>query len=159
MWPVCTGTYDVQSVNGSAIAGGLKLSCTFADGSQAQSCILTVCKMENDIIVEGSCINTTITRDPQFLTSSGQLTNLQPGLYAISEVAEVESDGIVTVLRSTGEALQFMITEPPPTTTSTTPGYSLNSETMIVNKVFLLLQNLHQLVEFQVLQNLITLDL
>ena len=107
-------------MNGSAIAGGLELSCTFADGSQAQSCILTVCKMENDIIVEGSCINTTITRDPQFLTSSGQLTNLQPGLYTISEVAEVESDGGVTIFRRRGEVLEFMITKSPLTTTSTT---------------------------------------
>ena len=118
---MCTGTHDVQSVNGSAIAGGLKLSCTFADGSQVQSCILTVCKMENDIIVEGSCMNTTITRDPQSLKSSGQVTNLQPGLYTISEVTEVENDGAVTILRPTGEALQFMITELPP---STAPGYS-----------------------------------
>ena len=111
-------------MNGSAIAGGLELSCTFADGSQAQSCILTVCKMENDIIAEGSCMNTTITRDLQSLTSSGQVTNLQPGLYTISEVAEAESDDVVTILRSAGQVLRLMITEPPPTTTSTTPGHS-----------------------------------
>ena len=42
-------TYDVQSVSGTsrAIPGGLELDCTFAEGSQAQSCILTVCRLEN----------------------------------------------------------------------------------------------------------------
>ena len=36
-------TYDVQSVSGRAISGGLNLSCMFAEGLQAQICILTVC--------------------------------------------------------------------------------------------------------------------
>ena len=38
----CIDTYDVQSVSGIVIPGGLKLSCTFAEGLQAQSCILTI---------------------------------------------------------------------------------------------------------------------
>ena len=37
-----TDTYDVQSVSGRVIPGGLELSCTFAEGSQAQSCIITL---------------------------------------------------------------------------------------------------------------------
>ena len=92
-------------MSGTAIAGGLELSCTFAEGSKAQSCILTVCKMENGAAV--SCMNIAINReDPQ---TSGQITNLQPGLYVVREVAEVESKGRVTTL-SRRDVLELMIT-------------------------------------------------
>ena len=111
-------TYDVQSVSGTAITGGLELSCTFAEGSLAQSCILTVCRRENSM--EESCNNITIRRvDPQ---TSGQVSNLQPGVYIVKRVAEVESDGQVTILRRE-DVLEIRITEPPPVTTSTTPGW------------------------------------
>ena len=84
-------TYDVQSVSGRAIPGGLELDCTFAEGSQAQSCILTVRRLENGI--EEYCMNLTIVREnPQ---QSGQLT----GVYTVKNVAEIESDGSVTLLR------------------------------------------------------------
>ena len=92
-------TYDVQSVSGRAIPGGLELDCTFAEGSQAQSCILTVCRLENGM--EEYCMNLTIVREN--LQQSGQLTGLQPGLYAVKNVTEVESDGSVTLLRRTKE--------------------------------------------------------
>ena len=107
-------TYDVQSVSGRAIPGGLELDCTFAEGSQAQSCILTVCRLENGM--EEYCMNLTIDREN--LQQSGQLTGLQPGLYAVKNVTEVESDGSVTLLRRIID-LQLTITEPPPTTAPT----------------------------------------
>ena len=101
-------------MSGIAIAGGLELTCTFAKGSQAQSCILTVCRMENGM--EVSCMNITISREkPQM---SGRRTTLQPGLYVVREVAEVESDGQVTMLRLRRNILELMITEPSLTTTS-----------------------------------------
>ena len=89
-----TDTYDVQSVSGTAIVGGLELNCTFAEGSQAQSCILSVCRIEKGIL--GSCTSIIIGRDnPQ---TAGQISNLLPGLYAVRKVAEVESDGQITIL-------------------------------------------------------------
>ena len=107
-------TYDVQSVSGRAIPGGLELDCTFAEGSRAQSCILTVCRLEN--VVEEYCMNLTSVKEN--LQKSGQLTGLQPGLYIVKNVTEVESDGSVTLLRRT-DVLQLTITEPPPTTAPT----------------------------------------
>ena len=107
-------TYDVQSVSGRAIPGGLELDCTCAEGSQAQSCILTVCRLEKGM--EEYCMNLTIIREN--LQQSGQLTGLQPGLYTVKNVTEVECDGSVTLLRRTVD-LQLTITEPPPTTATT----------------------------------------
>ena len=98
-------------MSGRAIPGGLELDCTFAEGSQAQSCILTVCRLENGM--EEYCVNLIINREN--LQQSGQLTGLQPGLYAVKNVTKVESDGSVTLLRRTVE-LQLNITEPSPTT-------------------------------------------
>ena len=99
-------------MSGRAIAGGLELSCTFAEGSQAQSCILTVCRMENSM--EDCCRNLTINREsPQ---QSGQVTGLQPGLYTLRNVIEVESDGSKTIHERTNVLLQLNITESLPTT-------------------------------------------
>ena len=61
-------------------------------------------------------MNLTIVRES--LQQSGQLTGLQPGLYTIKNVTEVESDGSVTLLRRIID-LQLTITEPPPTTATT----------------------------------------
>ena len=94
--------------------GGLELSCTFAEGSQAQSCILTVCRLENGM--EKYCRNVTINRER--LQESGQLTGLQPGFYTLRNVIEIESDGSVTIQRRT-DVLQLNINEPPPTTSPT----------------------------------------
>ena len=93
-----------------AIPGGLELDCPFAEGSRAQSCILTVCRLENGM--EEYCMILTIVRESH--QQSGQLTGLQPGLYIVKNVTEVESDGSVTLLRRT-VVLQLTITEPPPT--------------------------------------------
>ena len=101
-------------MSGRAIPGGLELNCTFAEGSRAQSCILTVCRLENGM--EECCMNLTIVREN--LQQSGQLTGLQPGLYTVKNVTEVESNGSVTLHRRTDE-LQLTITEPPPTTAPT----------------------------------------
>ena len=61
-------------MSGTAIAGGLELNCTSAEGSQAQSCVLTVCRIENNT---EKCINLSIKREsPQ---KSSQPTGLQPG--------------------------------------------------------------------------------
>ena len=94
---ILSGTYDVQSVNITALPGGLELSCTFVSGSQAQSCLLTVCRVEDG----SSCIpNTTLTRnDSGSPTFTKLVTNLPPGMYTIRQVAEVERDGEVTVVR------------------------------------------------------------
>ena len=101
-------------MSGRAVAGGLELSCTFAAGSQAQSCILTVCRLENGM--EEYCRNVTINRAR--LQGSGQLTGLQPGLYTLKNVIEVESDGSMTI-RGRTAVLQLNITEPPPTKSPT----------------------------------------
>ena len=128
-------TYDVQSVSGRAIPGGLELDCTFAEGSQAQSCILTVCRLENGM--EEYCMNLTIIR--KNLQQSKQLTGLQPGLYTVKNVTEVESDGSVTLLRRT-VALQLTITEPLANVTAPTRTIS---GTRTIH--FKLLMNLHTL--------------
>ena len=111
----CTDTYDVQSVSGTAIAGGLELSCTFAEGSQTQSCILTIYKtmsLENGM--EMFTVNITISREnPQ---TSGRVSNLELGEYVVREVAEVESDGQVTTHRRR-DVLKLVITQPSPATT------------------------------------------
>ena len=101
-------------MSGRATPGGLELDCTFAEGSQAQSCILTVCRLENGM--EEYCMNLTIVREN--LQQSRQLTGLQPGLYAVKDVTEVESNGSVTLLRKI-IILQLNITESPPTTAPT----------------------------------------
>ena len=66
-------------------------------------------------------MNLTIVREN--LQRSVQLTGLEPGLYTVKNVTEIESDGSMTLLRRT-DALQLNITEPPPTTvpTETIPG-------------------------------------
>ena len=103
-------TYDVQLVNGTVLPqdGGVELSCTFAEGSRAQSCILSVCRMEGDI--EEPCRNITINREEN--TVNQQIISLEPGLYIIREVAEVESDGQLTVHREKN-VLELRVNEPP----------------------------------------------
>ena len=94
----------MKSVNITAIPGGLELSCTFVNGSQAQSCLLTVCRVEDG----SSCTqNTTITRNGGSLTFTKLVTNVPSGMYTIRQVAEVERDGEVTVVRGidVGEAV------------------------------------------------------
>ena len=112
----CIDTYDVQSVSGIAIPGGLELNCTFAERSQAQSCILTIYRtisLENSM--EIFIANITISREhPQ---TSGRVSNLELGQYVVREVAEVESNGKVTIHRRR-DVLSLIITEPAPTTTS-----------------------------------------
>lgn len=121
---IMSGTYDVQSVSGVAIPGGLELNCVFTEGSQAQSCILTIY-----MILEGGMdkliANVSISREnPQ---TSGQVLNLDLGEYVIRSVAEVENDGQVTTHRRR-DILELSITEPAPATTSIptmlTQGYS-----------------------------------
>ena len=64
-------------------------------GSQAQSCLLTVCRVED----ASSCVlSAIITRNSGSLTFTKQVTNLPPGMYTIRQVAEVERDGDVTVV-------------------------------------------------------------
>ena len=110
-------TYDVQSVSGRAIAGGLELNCTFADGSQAQSCILTVCRLVQENGMEEYCRNLTINRESP--RQSGKLAGLQPGFYVVRNVIEVESDGSMTIHGRIDVLLQLNITEPPPTISPT----------------------------------------
>ena len=92
------------------IAGGLQLSCTFAEGSQAQSCILIIYRiLENgmDIFI----MNVSISRgNPQ---TNGRVSNLELGEYVVREVAEVESDGQVTI-HNRRNVLEFSVTEPAP---------------------------------------------
>ena len=99
-------------VNGTVLTGGVEVSCTFADGSQAQSCILTICRMENGF--EESCWNITISRAES--TKGQQVANLQPGVYTITKVAEVESNGQLTIHRKRN-ILELRVIEPPPLTT------------------------------------------
>ena len=119
---ILLGTYDVQLVSGRALAGGLELSCTFAEGSQAQGCILTIYRiLENDM--ERFITNISISRvNPQ---TSGQVTNLDLGEYVVREVAEIESDGQVTI-HTRRDVLKLLVAEPAPITTSAsttlTPG-------------------------------------
>jgi hypothetical protein len=65
--------------------------------------------------MEEYCINLTIITIGE---QSGQLTGLEPGLYTVKNMTEVESDGSMTLHRRT-DALQLNITEPPPTTAPT----------------------------------------
>ena len=109
----CTGTYDVQAVSIESIPGGLELSCTFASGSQARSCVLTVCRVENEVIDEGSCVNITITRNENTATKMVD----QLGEYRIREIAEIERDGEMTTVRII-DSLQPAIVTVLPTTTS-----------------------------------------
>ena len=113
-----SGTYDVQSVNVTAIPGGLELSCTFLSGSQAQSCLLTVCRVEDGL----SCIpNITITRNGGSPTSTELVNDLQPGMYTIRQVAEVERDGNVTVVNVRGIDVGEVVNVTEVITTSATP--------------------------------------
>jgi hypothetical protein len=66
--------------------------------------------------MEEYCMDINIVREN--LQQSGQLTGLQPGLYTVNNVIEVESDGSMTLHRRT-DSLQVIITEPPPTTAPT----------------------------------------
>ena len=111
-----TGTYDVQAVSIDSIPGGLELSCTFASGSQARSCVLTVCRVENEVIDEGSCVNITITRNENAATKMVD----QLGEYRIREIAEIESDGEMTTVRIIDSPQPASVTVLPTTTTSET---------------------------------------
>ena len=111
-------------MTGRAIPGGLELNCTFAEGSQAQSCVLRVCRIENDT---EKCKNLSIRREsPQ---KSSQLTGLQPGYYVVKNVTEIESDGSMTIHRRT-DVLQLNITEPPPTAA---PTVTMSGDLLIAN--------------------------
>ena len=88
-------------MSGSATPVARELSCTYADGSQVQGCIVMIC----NIIPVAPCPNVTITRDSQ---SNEQVNNLPPGMYTVTAVAEIEEDGKVTSLR-TRDALELMI--------------------------------------------------
>ena len=93
-------------MSGIVLPGGLELSCTFGEGSQSQSCILTVCRTENGITE--FCKNITINREENI--ESGQINNLQPGLYTVREVAEVENNGQLTIHRKKN-VLELRVTE------------------------------------------------
>ena len=109
------GTYDVQSVSGRAISGGLELSCTYAEESQAQSCILEIC---NSIITNGSCRNVIIARGSQLSDHT------QPGMYTVTVVGEIEKNGEITSIKihDNNIPLQYMIIVPPLVTTLISPG-------------------------------------
>ena len=119
MYILSSGTYDVQSVSASAIAGGLELSCTFATGSQARSCVLTVCRVEDNSILKESCTYSTISRNNNSLTSIKQEPISTSGMYSIVQVGEVESSGRVTVVELMGEISILYL---PPVSTTSTPG-------------------------------------
>ena len=114
------GTYDIQSVCVSAIASGLNLSCTFAEGSTAQGCILTVCKVETERNEENSCTNITVVRNRQTSSSDFQVTTLEPGIYTITQVQEIESDGVITTVQLENS---INVSVEQPSHPSTTPGY------------------------------------
>ena len=105
--------------------GGLELSCTFVNGSQAQSCVLTVCRVEDG----SSCLlTTTITRNGGSLTFTEQVANLPPGMYTIRQVAEVERDGEVTVVRGIDVSGAVNVVAAPTTTaTPSSPSGDTNS--------------------------------
>ena len=91
-------------------------------GSQAQSCLLTVCRVEDGL----SCIpNTTITRNGGSLIFTKQVTNLPPGMYTIGQVAEVERDGEVTFVRGI-DVGEVQVTDTQPTTSATQSSRSGN---------------------------------
>ena len=102
---------------GRAIVGGLELSCIFAEGSQAQSCTLSIYRIL-DIGMDKFIVNVSINREN--LRSSGQVLNLELGEYVIREVAEVESDGQVTIHKRT-DIIKLTVTLAPPATTIRTP--------------------------------------
>lgn len=103
-------------MSGIAVPGGLELNCTFSEGSQAQSCILTIYRiLENGMDIFMKNIN--ISRVDPLLALSGRVLNLDLGEYVVREVAEVESDGQVTI-HSRRDVLKLVITEPALTTTS-----------------------------------------
>ena len=84
-------------------------------GSQAQSCLMTVCRVEDG----SSCIlNTTITRNGGSLTFTKLVTNLPSGMYTIRQVTEVERDGEVTVVRGI-DVGEVQVTDTQPTTSAT----------------------------------------
>ena len=103
-------------MSGRAIPGGLELNCTFADGSRAQSCTLTISRI---LIPEDGTdrfiVNVSITRVNSH--SSGQILNLDLGEYVVREIAEVESDGQVTTHRRRS-ILTLLITELAPIKTT-----------------------------------------
>ena len=66
-------------------------------------------------------MNITINRDSEDPQTSVRITNLQPGLYVVREVAEVESDGQVTTL-SRRNVLELIILSPPITNSTIVPG-------------------------------------
>ena len=106
-------------MSGSPIAGGLELSCTFATGSQARSCVLTVCRVEDNSILKESCTYSTISRNNNLLTSVKHEPISTSGMYGIVQVGEVESNGRVTVVELMSEISIYL---PPVSTTPTTPG-------------------------------------
>ena len=97
-----------------AIAGGLELNCVFAEGSQAQSCILTIYMILEggmDTIIASVSINRGNSQENR------QVLNLDLGEYVVRSVAEVESDGQVTTHRRR-DILKVSVTEPTPATSS-----------------------------------------
>ena len=112
------GTYDVQSVSISQIAGtmSLRVGCTFVMNALAEGCQLTVCRRGSD-----ACINPQVSPD----TPHMNLTDLQPGNYIISQVVEVEENFSLIVISDVlmfGELeatlLPFITTEPLPSSST-----------------------------------------
>ena len=137
-------------MSGRAIAGGLELSCIFAEGSQAQSCILSIYRIP-EIGTDRFIVNVSISRGDS--RSSGQVVNLELGEYVIREVAEIESDGQVTV-HNRRDILTLMVNESAPATTSESttqiPGYLYYLCMIVITSTYRLVsQELHQVVESQ----------
>ena len=120
----------MQSVGGRNIAGSneLELSCRFMIGSHAQSCRVTVCEQLNGVVIQQSCTNVSIARDPNQQISTRTIIDFisGPTMYMITEVAEIESDGTVTVLTHAADVKTIPFYQP--TTVHATTTNSLTSK-------------------------------
>lgn len=119
------GTYDIQTVSVSPRPGSLEVDCTFTAGSQTSICQVTLCKVEQGAVVNGSCQNVRVPRNGS--SSTQILDNLQIGVYTVQAVLAEDTVGVQTQFTSEDMVLldlsfNVQITESTPimTTSATT---------------------------------------
>ena len=93
----------MQGVTLSPEAGGLRIGCTFLEGSRALGCQLTLCSTEEGAGLVATCRNYTLQRG-----SPTTLLNMGAGRYVITAVAEMEEEGQLTQLKNISSILGLL---------------------------------------------------
>lgn len=106
---LCIGTYDVQAVTISQQDQSLRISCSYAENSLAQGCKVTVCLRAEGEVGFRTCSSHTFQRGSS--AEADVVPTNETGTYVITDVADIEEDGSISVI---GNITVFGVLEAPP---------------------------------------------